>query len=73
MKKSATEEMIRKNITLSVSCEARLNAIRAYRASTSDSEVIRQAITLMEYLLKGGHEVILRDAQTGKDKVVAFL
>ena len=73
MKKSATEEMIRKNITLSVSCEARLNAIKTYRASTSDSEVIRQAITLMEYLLKGGHEVILRDAKTGKEKVVAFL
>ena len=73
MKKPATEEMNRKNITLSISCEARLNAIKAYRASTSDSEVIRQAITLMEYLLKDGHEVILRDARTGKENVVAFL
>lgn len=73
MKKPATEEMIRKNITLSASCEARLNAIKAHRASASDSEVIRQAINLMEYLLQGGHEVVLRDQKTGKEKVVEFI
>ena len=73
MKKSATEELVRKNITLSARCEARLNAIKAHRASTSDSEVIRQAINLMEYLLKNDYEVVLRDPKTGKEKVVEFI
>lgn len=73
MKKSATEKLIRKNITLSASCDARLTAIKAHRASVSDSEVIRQAINLMEYLLKSDQELVLRDPGTGKEKVVQFM
>ena len=73
MKKPASEELIRKNITLSASSEARLNLIKRHRASASDSEVIRQAITLMEFLLKSDHEVVLREPKTGKEKVVEFI
>lgn len=48
-------------------------AIKAFRAGTSDSEVIRQAITLREFLLKGRQEVLLRDTRTGKGKVAELL
>ncbi len=71
MRKRGAEKLVKKNLTLPRPFADRLEAIKKKRAATSDSEVIRQMIGLMEILtLEEGTEIILRNKKTGKEKTV---
>jgi metal-responsive CopG/Arc/MetJ family transcriptional regulator len=71
MRKGSAEQVVRKNFSLPKTFADRLEAIKAKRASTSDSEVIRQMIGLMEILTeKDDTEIVLRDRKTGKETTI---
>jgi hypothetical protein len=55
---------------LPASFVARLDAIKKNSAATSDSEVIRQMIMIMELVTGKDVDLILRDRKTGKDKQI---
>ena len=71
MRKGSAEKVVRKNFTLPQTFANRLEAIKAKRASTSDSEVIRQMIGLMEILTEeDDSEIVLRNKKTGKETTI---
>jgi transcriptional regulator with GAF, ATPase, and Fis domain len=62
--------MVRRNITLPASFANRLEALKKNRAATSDSEVIRQMIAIMELITSTDSDVILREKGTGKEREI---
>ena len=71
MRKGSAEKVVRKNFSLPQTFADRLEAIKAKRASTSDSEVIRQMIGLMEILTDADDsEIVLRNRKTGKETTI---
>lgn len=73
MRKGSAEAVVRKNLSLPKTYADRLEAIKARRASTSDSEVVRQMIGLMEVLTQEDEsEIIVRNRKTGKETVIVL-
>ena len=73
MRKGSDETLVRKNFTLPQKFADRLEAIKVKRSSTSDSEVIRQMIALMEILTENDDtEIIVRNKTSGKEKTIVI-
>jgi len=73
MRKGSAEQVVRKNFSLPQTFADRLEAIKERRSSTSDSEVIRQMIGLMEILTEeSDSEIVLRNKTTGKEKTIVL-
>ena len=73
MRKGSAEPIVRKNFSLPQKYADRLEAIKEKRSSTSDSEVIRQMIALVEVLTNSDEtEIVLRHKITGKEKIVVL-
>ena len=71
MAKGTKQPTVRLNTSMPESFAKRLEAIKVKRGASSDSEVIRQMIGLMEMTLAPeGSEFILRNKRTGKETVI---
>jgi hypothetical protein len=70
MRKSSNEKIVRRNLTLPESFARRLEALTAKRGGLSESEVFRQAISVLEAITESGRTVVLRDKKTGAETEV---
>lgn len=66
MRKQHAERAVRRNLTFPPSFVAKLEALKQKRGGASDSEILRQAISLLEAVTDRDATVILRD-KTGKE------
>jgi len=70
MRKGSAERVVRRNITMPESFSVRLEALKAKRGGASDSEILRQAINLLEAVTNPDSTVVLRSKSTGKETEV---
>jgi metal-responsive CopG/Arc/MetJ family transcriptional regulator len=66
MRKGSAEQVVRRNITLPVSFASRLEALKRKRGGQSDSEILRQAIGLLEAVSDREATIVIKD-KTGKE------
>src|SRR4051812_30637688 len=67
MRKPSAQCGIRRHIVFPASFQSRLQALKERRGSASDSEILRQAVALLDAITARDAVVILRDKQTGKE------
>lgn len=70
MRSGNAAKLVRRNLMLPDSFEARIAEIREKTEASSDSEVVRRALRLYEGLVKGEFEVTVRDKVTGEVRSV---
>jgi hypothetical protein len=61
MSKQVAERAIRRNLTFPPTFAAKLEALKRKRGGVSDSEILRQAISLLEAVTDRDATVIIRD------------
>lgn len=66
MRKQTEERAVRRNLTFPPSFVAKLEALKRKRGGASDSEILRQAISLLEAVTDRNATVVIRD-KTGKE------
>jgi hypothetical protein len=72
---TASREQTRITVSLIPQAEADLQALQE-RTSLSKTDLANRAITLYEFVdeqLRAGHDLILRDKETGETQLVRFL
>lgn len=70
MRSGSAGKLVRRNLMLPDSFEARIAEIREKTEASSDSEVVRRALRLYEGLVKGEFELTRKDKVTGEEKTV---
>ena len=69
-KRMGQQDVVRRNITLPKEFTDRMNEIKKRAGITSDSELIRRAIALLDAATGGANSLLLRDEETGKEQRV---
>ena len=67
MKRPSAQCGIRRHVIFPPGFATRLQALKEKRGYASDSEIMRQAIVLLDAITERDVIVILRDKQTGKE------
>jgi hypothetical protein len=70
MRQGSAERVVRRNITFPESFGPRLEALKLKRGVVSDSEILRQGLSLLEAVMDKDSIIVLRNKTTGKETEV---